>query len=376
MSALVASLYGGAGAETVSPLVSARELTLGANATSVAVGGTHERPYCAVALGDGAIVLIDIAKPAPSLPGLPSKLAAELRPLKKQLHEVAAVAVKPFGAGFVSAGQDGRVFFIEPDAGEADVWAASTMFDTGGAWIECVDVHPKTQRVAIGFGREAAVIGPGGEVLSRRELSSTVSGIAFDSTGGRIAASHYDGATVLGVSDEDDTTRLDWKGPHIAVRWSPDDRYLVTATQEKELHAWDLVTLQDYRMGGYPRKVRSLDWTCDPSIMCCSGADVVTAWSFAGAGPGRKPPLEIGFVFGGTVTQVAAHPARPYIAAGFSSGNVQVGAFRKGEAIVARTASASPVTGLAWSQAGDWLTCVDAAGTVSVIAVPESLGVN
>ena len=56
---------------------------------------------------------------------------------------------------------------------------------------------------------------------------------------------------------------LAWKGAHIGVAWSPCGRYVVSALQEKELHGWDLVTMQDFRMGGYPRKTQAMAWTAD-----------------------------------------------------------------------------------------------------------------
>ena len=117
-------------------------------------------------------------------------------------------------------------------------------------------------------------------------------------------------------------------------------------------------------------------WTADGTMLACSGADVVTAWSFAGSGPAGRPPIEIGFVFGATVTTVAAHPMRNLVAGGFSSGDVLIGATGKGEALVAQARSGTPITALAWSPDGQMLLAADRAGNATAFVVPDDLPVR
>ncbi len=264
------------------------------------------------------------------------------------------------------------MFFSSEDGGDQrEICAFSDR------WVESLAVHRATGRIAVAAGTDVSVFDRDGAALARfPSASGTISGVAFDRTGNRIAASHYDGASVFNLETAGSDLTLDWKGSHIGVSWSPKGRYLVTATQEKELHIWDLVTMKDFRMGGYPRKIHHMAWTADGEVMGCSGADVITAWSFAGAGPGRRPPVEIGFVFGGTVTAVAAHPKKAWIAGGFSTGNVLIGATRKGEAIVARAQTGSAVTTLAFSPTGKHLAAADGAGRLSLFTIPDDLGVR
>jgi WD40 repeat protein len=347
------------GAEIISPLVSESRITLPANATQSCF--SNDGSICAVALGDGSVALVD-----------PFAETDEAPPTV-DLHRIAAVAIRPLGDGFVSAGQDGRVvaFF------GADRESATEICAFPDRWIENLAVHEVTGRVAVAAGDEVAVFDRQGALLARfPKTPGTVSCVAVDNTGNRIAASHYNGVTIFNLETGASDLTLDWKGSHIGVSWSPNGRFLVTATQEKELHIWDLVTMQDFRMGGYPRKIHQMSWTADSEIMGCSGADVITAWSFADAGPGRRPPVEIGFVFGGNVTAVAAHPSRSLFAGGFSSGNVLVGATRKGEAIVARGHTGTPVTTLAWSPDGKRFAAADGAGLLSLFTVPDELGVS
>lgn len=345
------------GAETISPLVRERRIDLPANATDCCF--SRDGTLCAVAMGDGSVALID-----------PRDEQGALRLLA--LHRIAAVAVRPFGAGFVSAGQDGRVVLF------ADAEAAPRETCTfADRWIESLAVHQDAGRIAVAVGNAVSVFDQNGKALGRfPEVTGTVSGVAFDAGGNRVAASHYNGVTVFNLATGAADLILEWKGAHIGVSWSPNGRFLVTATQEKELHVWDLVTMQDFRMGGYPRKIHQMSWSADSEVMGCSGADVITAWSFAGAGPGRRPPVEIGFVFGGTVTAVAAHPTQPLFAGGFSSGNVLIGATRKGEAIVARARTGTAVTSLGWSSDGCCLAAADGVGRLSLFQLPGNLGVD
>lgn len=347
------------GAEIISPLIAECRVTLPANATQCRF--SHDGGICAVALGDGSIALVDSNAPE-----------AEVLSVRR-LHNVAAVAVQPFAGGFVSAGQDGRAVLFSADPGSE----AREICAYRDCWIESLAVHKARTRIAIASGQTVAVFDSNGKPLSDfADAPATVSGVAFDHTGERIAACHYNGVTIFNVATGAPDLKLEWKGAHIGVSWSPDGRYLVTTTQEKELHIWDLVTMQDFRMGGYPRKIHQMDWTSDSEMMGCSGADVITGWSFAGAGPGRRPPVEIGFVFGGTVSAVAAHPSRSIFAGGYSSGNVLIGATRKGEALVARGRTGTPVTTLSWSPNANLLAAADGAGLLSLFSVPDELGVN
>lgn len=358
------------GVEAVSPLVRATEVRLPVNITccSFSSDGTS----MAMTRGDGRLSLVAGLE---HLPGPedddsgPVMSAPELTTL--DVHEVASTRVAAVAGGFVSAGQDGRVFLISEDGGNVCL-----IWESGGDWIEALAVHSQSGLVAVAAGRKVVLLAGDGRLEAETELPATVSGLAFDADGRRLAVSHYDGASILALPSCSVDVNLDWRGWHLGVSWSPCGRYLVTTTQEKELHVWDLVTMQDYRIGGYQRKVTQMAWTGNGQSMICSGADVITAWSFAGAGPNGRPPVEIGFVFGGTVTAVSASPAGSLVAGGFSTGNVLVGATGKGEAVVAQPRTGEQISAMAWSPCGRRVAAAGMRGRVNVFTLASDLQVK
>lgn len=345
------------GAVQTSPLINATTTSIACNVNALVIAG--DGSVIAAALGDGQIELIKIGE-------------GTLAPPKTvHRHAGAATFIERAGAGFVSGAQDGRIVFGLA-TGES-----KPLYDFGGRWVDALAVHEKRGLVAAAAAETVVVVDFNGELLfSRSNYPSSVSGLAFDRAGARLAASHYDGVTVSEIVKPDDDLSLYWKGSHIGLTWSPDDRFITSTTQERELHVWDLVTMQDFRMGGYPRKVLQMDWLEKGPVLACSGADVVTAWPFDGAGPGRRPPFEIGYVFDGTITSVSAHPVGDYVAGGFSTGSVMIGGVTKGEALVAQPAMGSPVTSLSWSSDGANLAAATAHGDISLFHLSDDFDVR
>src|SRR5438105_880060 len=83
------------------------------------------------------------------------------------------------------------------------------------------------------------------------ELPSSAGGLAFAPKGFRLAIAHYNGATLWFPNAAAAPERVEWKGSHLAARFSPDGKFLVTAMQEPMLHAWRLADGRHMRMSGY-----------------------------------------------------------------------------------------------------------------------------
>src|SRR4051794_10692173 len=135
---------------------------------------------------------------------------------------------------------------------------------------------------------------------------------------------------------------LAWKGSHLAVRFSPDGRFVVTSMQEPGLHGWRLSDRKDLRMSGYSARVRSLAFAADGKSLATSGANQLVVWPFQGKdGPlGKAPRLFAPAEF--QVEAVACHPRQAIVAAGYADGLVLLVRLDDGAEILARKPAAAP----------------------------------
>ena len=268
---------------------------------------------CAFALGDGRLVLV------------PRADVGSWRPV--EAHDGGVLALAPDARpGFVSGGDDGRFRRVGLDGGVQELAAF------GSKWVEQVASFADAKAgagsglLACAVGRDVHVFDAAGERLKVLEHPSTVTGLAFDGKGKRVAASHYNGATLWFVAAKTDSPRrLEWKGSHTGLAIHPGGDAVVTAMQENALHGWRLADGQHMRMSGYPAKTESLSFSRGGRWLASSGAESVVLWPFFGGGPMGKAPTELaGGAEGVLCTQVAFHPQNDVVAAGFTDGLVCV----------------------------------------------------
>ena len=317
---------------------------------TIADTGTHviacawDRTNAAFGLGDGTVLIGG------------ARVAA---------HDgaVLALAAHPAG-GFVSGGDDGRLLWIDG--------AAVTVLSTHGMrWVEQVATFAdaKTTLIAAAVGKRVFLTDGAGVALKTFEHPTTVTGLAFDTRGKRLAASHYNGASLWFVASKtDNPRRLEWKGSHTGIAVAPDGDAVVTSMQENALHGWRLSDGQHMRMSGYPAKTAALGFTRSGKWLASSGAESIVLWPFSGGGPMGKAPTELG---GGDpdvmCTQVACHPLQETVAAGFSDGTVILADIASGRILPVSGPGRGPVSAMAWSATGAWLAFGTEAGTTAVI---------
>jgi WD40 repeat protein len=276
------------------------------------------------------------------------------------VHGGGILAAASDGERILTGGDDGKVVATRADRTH-EVMAS----DAKHRWIDQVAVGPDGI-IAWSAGKEAFVHSRKGEPR-HVEVLSTVGGLAFAPKGVRLAIAHYNGVTLWFPNAQAAPERLEWKGSHIAVVFSPDGRFLVTAMQEPTLHGWRLVDGKHMRMSGYAAKVRSMSWSASGKALATSGSRELIVWPFHGKdGPmGTEPAMLAPLTC--LVTTVACHPLNDVIAVGYEDGTVLLIRAADGAEILARHPSGTPVSALAWNTPGTRLAFATEQGDAGVI---------
>jgi WD40 repeat protein len=275
------------------------------------------------------------------------------------------------GAILASTAQEGRVLTAGDDgklvAANALSETRTLVTDPKRRWIDRVAAGPDGA-IAWSVAKTAFV-----QTSKRQEktieLPSSVGGLACAPRGFRLAAAHYHGVTLWFPNANAAPERLEWKGSHLDVTFSPDGKFLVTAMQEPALHGWRIADRKDMRMSGYAAKVRSFAWTAGGKWLATSSSDHLILWPFHGKdGPIGKTPQMLA-PHEHHVAVVAAHPHQEVVAVGYQDGLVLIVRTEDGAEILARKPGAAPVTALAWDTAGTTLAFGTEDGAAGVIGL-------
>jgi WD40 repeat protein len=249
------------------------------------------------------------------------------------------------GARLVMGGDDGKLVALDTN-GEVTLLAT----DPKRRWIDNVALH-SDGAVAWSAGKTAFIRSGKGEEKSF-DVPSTVGGLAFAPKGLRLAIAHYNGVTLWFPNMAANPEFLEWAGSHLAVTFSPDNKFLVTAMHEPALHGWRLADQRHMRMTGYPGRVRSMSWSAGGKALATSGAEAVIMWPFASKdGPMGKEPAMLA-PLQARVAAVACHPKQDVLAAGYSDGTILMVRLTDGAEILVRRNGTAPVSGLAWNAKG------------------------
>jgi len=308
------------------------------------VGAAFLGDAAAFALGDGSIRLLRGAAV--------EEVAA---------HDGAVLAATQTldGKRLITGGDDGALILTAADG------STERIAERPRKWIDQVAAGPG-EAVAFSVGREAVVrLADGTEKAFSHER--TVTGLAFAPKGMRIAASRNGGVSLWFVSSDAPPAELEWTGPHIAVTFSPDNRFVVTAMQENALHGWKIQGGGHLRMTGYPAKPRSFSWSPKGRYLATSGADAAILWPFYPKdGPQGTQPLQLG-AREALVSKVCCHPKDEVVAIGYRDGAVAIGPFDEGEGQLLRPPGEGPVSALSWDAPGRRLAYGTEEGAAGVI---------
>ncbi len=336
-------------------LIESRGTTRDLGAFVVAARFSRDGNRLAFALGDGTLRLVTLSDPD--------------NWTTVEVHDgaILSLTADTTPGGFITGGDDGALKRVDAD-GQVHMLASHGM-----KWVEHVTTHALEKGkglIAASVGKLVHLFDETGKKLKEWAHPSSVTGLAFDAKGKRVAASHYNGASIWFVAAKTDTPRkLEWKGSHIGVAFHPDGDAVVTAMQENALHGWRLSDGQHMRMSGYPAKTQALSFTRKGKWLASSGADAMVLWPFHGGGPMGKAPLELAGGDGIICQQVASHPSQDVVAGGFSDGLVVLADIDSSRIMPIAPPDHGPITTLAWSAEGGWLAIGTETGFAAIVDI-------
>jgi WD40 repeat protein len=284
-----------------------------------------------------------------------------------EAHKGAALAacLHPSGEGLLTGGDDGRLVWARADG-------AQELASVPGRWIESVAASAESGLIAFAAARELHIRDVADPAFARVFAhEKSVADLAFDPKGRRIAAATYNGVALwyARIADQKPAI-LKWAGSHVAIAWSPDGKFLISAMQENQLHGWRVADEKNMRMGGYPAKVKSLAFLAKGNLLATSGANGVVVWPFAGStGPMGKQAAEVGYEESATATRVAAMPAGQWVAWGLDDGRVRACDLAAQQILNLKAEKGPPITALAMSPDGKRVAWGDEDGAAGVAEI-------
>ena len=145
-----------------------------------------------------------------------------------------------------------------------------------GSSINLLDLsHPEQQIIMTDFGR--------GSFCS----------VEFSPTGKYVAATTQ-GKIMSWDTNSLHSRALNWKGSHVDIFWSPNEHHVCSTTHDRELHVWNLTSEQEFRLGGFGRKIRHVAWNPVGASLAAVSEENVVVWSLANDGGFRNTPQELG----------------------------------------------------------------------------------
>ena len=283
--------------------------------------------------------------------------------LQAHAGAVLSATAHPMADGVITGGDDGRLVWVRPSGVEE-------IANIPGRWIDAVAASSESRLVAFAAGRDVHVRDLSDPTFTRTFThDKSVSDLAFDPMGRRLASATYGGAWLWYARIAEQKAQiLKWAGSHVALAWSPDGKFLMSAMQENQLHGWRVADEKNLKMGGYPAKVKSLTFLAKGAMLATSGANGAVIWPFAGpAGPLGKQAAEIGFDQSAMVTRVAATPLSNRIAAGLDDGRVWICDLTDQKIDMIKSEKGSAISALCLTSDGKRLAWGDEDGGAGVV---------
>lgn len=308
---------------------------------------------------------------------------SSILPRSKPLPPIARLAVQDntpaaitaYGKhGFVLGDASGALFSVTP-GGERTPFAGSALDGP----IARIDHATETGRVAATTGgNQVALISPGDTEPLMLDHDSVACALRFSPNGDTLAIASETALTLWAIGDgATKTSDIPINGKPIAMAWNPDQSRLAIGFESGGVGVFrpgddHLIALPDY-----PSPVGALAWSPTGDILATSGAFRIIAWpmddiKMNGASP-APASLETGKPSLVVVGAIAAHPARPLVAAGYENGMVIITELGKRDELIIKTEGQGAISGIAWSRNGDYLALGSDRGLAAIVELPAQL---
>ncbi|MFO0823967.1 MAG: WD40 repeat domain-containing protein [Gemmataceae bacterium] len=262
-------------------------------------------------------------------------------------HESGTTAVAWVDEGTVATtGQDGCVRLWDVTSGTERV-----SLDAGAKWVERLAVSPCRTFLASAGGKKVRLWDRAGKLIQDYpDHTSTVTDLRWRPGCMELCSSAYGGVSVWSPSSAAAVRRFEWKGSVLALALSPDGKFLATGNQDSTIHFWVLATGEDFKMWGYPKKVKELAWDHRSQFLATGGGCRVTVWDCSGQGPEGTRPLPLdAHDKTGKVTALAFQWWGSLLVSGGDDGRVVLWRPQQGTRAIAEEKFSSGITQIAWS---------------------------
>lgn len=269
----------------------------------------------------------------------------------------------PTGLGIITGGDDGRIVWTTKDTGPIELTSHK------GVWIDALTVAPEGQVIAYAAAKNVYVL----DLLKKESKifkhEHSVSDLCFDPKARKLYCATYNGVVVwfARIDDKQKPSKLFWAGSHTKIAVAPSGEFVITAMQENALHGWRIKDSKDMRMGGYPAKIKSLDFFAKGKLLATSGASGAVVWPFLRPnGPMGEEASEINPQETTMVSVVAGVAEETVLGAGTEDGRVWLAELQSTAVEWIKAEKGAPITALALSGEGTRILFGDEDGVVYI----------
>ncbi|MEL6896694.1 MAG: WD40 repeat domain-containing protein [Planctomycetota bacterium] len=272
------------------------------------------------------------------------------------------------GAQIASGGQDGLVKVWDGASGQ-EIWE----MEAGNSWVSKTLFSPRRKVLATAAGKHLKLWNDEYDAIyESSDHASTIADIGWNPTGPGIAAVANLGLTLHLTKANDRPKKIQWKGSSLALRWSPEGKFIATGEQDATVHYYFVGSNRDVEIRGYSTKVQHMSWDVSGRWLATGGGPAAVVWDCSGAGPMGRQPIQLE-IRSSKLTQLAFQPDGNLLATSDADGFLFLWEPDRHDEIIGGVQLAAPASCLRWVN-GDRLAAGQEDGKVVVFQIRSAAG--